>query len=360
MNFQAIEYIDWFRNNWHDIEYDLATSGLHPINQKELGILFDDLNLGETLWYGHSRLIELISEIYGVEKNEVLITSGSTHANFLVCSHLISEGDEVVVEHPVYSPLLDVVKACKAKVKLLERRFEEGYRLNVERLNEMINKNTKMIVLTNLHNPTGAMIDKSTLNTIKEIADDNQIFVLSDEVYRDFMLEDAAPTFSSLTGLGISTCSLSKFYGSGSLRIGWAMCDPEIVEEARKINDYLLVSNSCASETFAAMILENRNWFIDKVKKIMSTNYPVIRKWVDEREDLEWIAPRYGFIGFQRLKEDLNTMKLAEHLLSKYRTIISPGRFFGSEDHIRIGFGGKKENLEKGLENVGLALDEVA
>ncbi len=357
MNFQTVGYVDWFRNNWHDIEYDLATSGLHPVNQKELGILFDDLDLGKTLWYGHPRLIELISEIYGVEKNEVLITSGSTHANFLTCAILLSEGDEVIVEHPVYTPLLDVVKAFGAKVNFLERRFEEGYRLNVERLNEMINKNTKMIVFTNLHNPTGAMVDNNTLNAIREIADENEIHVLSDEVYRDFILEDAPPTFSSLSEFGISTCSLSKFYGSGSLRIGWAMCNPEIIGKARKINDYLLVSNSCASETFAAMILEKRDWFVDKVKKIMSSNYPIITKWMESRDDLEWIVPKYGLIGFQRLKEDVDTMELAEHLLSKYRTIISPGRFFGCENHIRIGFGGEKENLIKGLENVGLALD---
>ena len=360
MNFKTVEYIDWFRRNLVDIEYDLATSGLHPINQNEPGIHFEELNLGKTLWFGQSRLSELISEIYGVEKNEILITSGSTHANFLVCAALLSVGDEVIVEHPVYTPLVDVVKAFGAEVKPLERRFEEGYRLNAKRLNEMASEKTRMIVLTNLHNPSGAVTDKKALIAVKEIAEDNEIHVLSDEVYRDFILDSPPPTFSSLTSYGISTCSLSKFYGSGSLRLGWAMCSPEIIEMARRINDYLLVSNSCASENFAALILEKRDWFVGKVRQIMSDNYPVISRWVERRNDLEWVAPSYGFIGFQRLKEEIDTMKLAQHLISRYRTIISPGRFFGCENHIRIGFGGRKENLEKGLENVGLALDEMA
>lgn len=359
MDFQTVEYIDWFRNYWHDIEHDLAISGIHPVSQSELNILIDDLNFGKTYFYGYPRLVELISEIYGVEKNEILVTSGSTQANFLICSLLISEGNEVIVEHPVYTPLLDVVRLFKPKVKLLERRFEEGYKFNVERLNEMVNRNTKLIVFTNIHNPSGNIMDIDTLKSIAEIANDNDIFVLSDEVYRDFMLDDAPPIFSSLTELGISTCSLSKFYGAGALRVGWAMCKPELVDKARKLNDYILVTNSCAGELYGALILEKRNWFVDKVKEITSRNSPIVKTWVEGREDLEWVAPRCGVIGFPRLLKNVDSMELTELLLKKYGTLISPGMFFGAEKHIRIGFGGDENILRKGLENVGLALDEL-
>lgn len=356
--FQTVEYVDWFRNYWHDIEYDLAISGIHPVSQKELNIQIDDLNFGKTLFYGHPRLVELISEIYGVEKNEILITSGSTQANYLICALLISEGDEVIVEHPVYTPLLDVVKLFKPKVKLLERRFEEGYKLNLDRLNEMVTKNTKMMVFTNIHNPSGNMMDTQTLKSIAEIAEDNNIFVLSDEVYRDFMLEKPPPVFSSLTKLGISTCSLSKFYGAGALRVGWAMCDPKLVEKARLLNDYILVTNSCAGELYGAMILENRNRFVEKVREIRSKNYPLLKDWVENRNDLEWVPPMCGVIGFPRLN-NVDSMQLTEILLKNYNTLISPGQFFGAEKHIRIGFGGEEDKLRKGLVNVGLALDEM-
>ncbi|MEE9150491.1 MAG: aminotransferase class I/II-fold pyridoxal phosphate-dependent enzyme [Thermoplasmata archaeon] len=359
MNLQTVEYVDWFRNYWHDIEYDLATSGLHPVSQKELNIRIDDLNFGKTLFFGHPRLVELISDLYGAEKNEILITTGSTQANFLICALLISEGDEVIVEHPVYTPLLDVIKLFKPKVRLLERTFEEGFKLNLKRLNEMVSKNTKMMVFTNIHNPSGNMMDTETLKSIAEIADDNNIFVLSDEVYRDFILEEAPPTFSSLTELGISTCSLSKFYGAGALRVGWAMCNPKLVNKARKLNDYILVTNSCAGELYGALILEKRNWFLDKVKGITSRNYPIVKDWVEGRDDLEWVPPRYGVIGFLRLLKDMDSMRLTELLLKKYGTLISPGRFFGAENYIRIGFGGDGDKLKKGLENVGLALDEM-
>lgn len=359
MNFQTVEYIDWFREKWSDIKYDLATSGMHSVSLSDLNIHLEDLNLGKTLFYGHPRLVALISEIYGVDKKEVLITSGSTHANFMMCSLLLNEGDEVIIERPVYSPLYDTVAAFKTNIKTLNRTLKNRYEFIVDELNEMASKKTRMLIFTNLHNPSGATMDKDTFKAVADIAEDNEIFVLSDEVYRDFLFDDGPPPFSSFTHLGISTCSLSKFYGSGALRVGWAMCEPELVDKARKLNDYILAANSCSGEYLASMILKKREWFVTRVKKIMESNYPIINNWIDKRDDLEWVAPKYGFIGFPRLNSEIDSMKLTEHLLRKYRTMISPGRFFGCENHIRLGFGGEKEMLIKGLITLGSALDEI-
>jgi aspartate/methionine/tyrosine aminotransferase len=358
MNFQTVDYIDWFRINWKDIDYDLATSGMHAVTQSDLNIKLEDLNFGKTLFYGYPQLVELISKIYGIDKNEVLVTTGSTHANFLVCSLLLKEGDEVIIEHPVYTPLLDLVSAFNCNIKYLERSFEEGYELNIDRLKEMVSTKTKMIIFTNLHNPSGVMTDFKVLKSLRDIAEDYNINVLSDEVYRDFMIEEAPPVFSSLTKLGISQCSLSKFYGSGAIRVGWAMCSPEMGEQARKLNDYVTAVNSAAGENFGALILENRQWFVEKLKAITEINRPIIREWMEGRSDLEWVEPKYGVICFPKLKNGGDSMKLADYLLEKYRTLISPGQFFGCKDHFRIGFGGDEDNLRDGLENLGIALDE--
>ena len=120
MDFETVQYIDWFRENWRDIEFDMGTSGVHGVINSELGIEMGELNLGKTLFYGHSDLVERISEIYRVNENEILITSGSTYANFLTCALLLSPGDDVIVEHPVYTPLLDVVRHFGAKVRFLK------------------------------------------------------------------------------------------------------------------------------------------------------------------------------------------------------------------------------------------------
>jgi aspartate/methionine/tyrosine aminotransferase len=345
MNFGTIDYIDWFRINWHDIEYDLATSGVHAITQRDLGIQMDDLNFGKTLFFGHPDLVRNVSDIYGVSEKEVLVTSGSTHANYIACALLLHEGDEVIIEDPVYTPLLDLVKAFNCRIRPLERRHDEGYSLNVERLNEMVTKDTKLIIATNLHNPSGIMTDENKFKALSEIARDNNVHVLSDEVYRDFM--------------GISTCSLSKFYGGGALRVGWALADPGIVDKGRKLNDYLTAVNSCAGESFGALILEKRKWYVDKVKNITKNNYPIVKEWMEGRSDLEWVEPRYGVIAFPKILGGFDSMELAMLLLNKFRTMISPGRFFGPEDHFRIGFGGDEVMVKGGLEKLGLALDEL-
>jgi aspartate/methionine/tyrosine aminotransferase len=359
MDYKRVEYIDWFREKFRDVKYDLATSGMHSVSLSDLDIQLEDLDLGKTLFYGHPQLVGLISEMYGVDKKEVLITSGSTHANFLMCSLLLNEGDEVIIEHPVYTPLYDTVAAFKTSIKSLNRKFEEGYIFNVDDLNEMASKKTRMLIFTNLHNPSGTIMDNDTFKAVSDIAEDNEIYVLADEVYRDFILDGGPPPFSTFTQLGISTCSLSKFYGSGALRVGWALCQPQLVDKARKLNDYILAANSCSGEHLAAMILKKRDWFVHRVKKIMESNFPVINNWINERDDLEWVAPKYGFIGFPRLNSQIDTMKLTEDLLQKCRTMISPGRFFGCENHIRLGFGGEKEMLIDGLATLGSVLDEI-
>jgi aspartate/methionine/tyrosine aminotransferase len=359
MDFQTVDYIDWFRINWNDIKFDLATSGMHAVTQSDLDIHMDDLNFGKTLFYGDPQLVEQVSKIYGVDEDQVLITTGSTHANFVACTLLLKEGDEVIIEDPVYTPLLDLAKAFNCKIKRIERTFEKGYHLDIEKLNEMVSDDTKLIIATNLHNPSGAMSDHATFKALSEIAKDFNVHVLSDEVYRDFMMEDAPPPFSTFTDLGISTCSLSKFYGSGAIRVGWALCPPQLGDRARKLNDYITAVNSCAGEGYGALILKKREWFVNRVKEITKNNYPIVKNWIESRDDLEWVEPKYGLIAFPKILGNFGSMKLTEHLLEKYRTLISPGRFFGPEDHFRLGFGASEEILKGGLENLGLALDEL-
>ncbi|KPK20778.1 MAG: hypothetical protein AMK69_23330, partial [Nitrospira bacterium SG8_3] len=194
---------------------------------------------------------------------------------------------------------------------------------------------------------------------VADIAEDSHTHVLSDEVYRDFILDDAPPVMSSISPLALSTCSLSKFYGSGALRIGWLMGDSKLIKRARRMNDYLAVTASCAGETYAAQILAKRDWFVDRVREISARNYPLVKQWLDKRGDLEAVMPRYGLIVYLRIIKNIDSMKLAETLLTKYHTILSPGRFFGEEDHFRIGIGGEKDNLMGAFENLGTALDEL-
>ncbi len=105
--------------------------------------------------------------------------------------------------------------------------------------------------------------------------------------------------------------------------------------------------------------VEKRDWFVDRAETLISKNFPIVKKWVDERGDLSWLPPRYGVMAFLRVKKDLDSMKFVQLLKNKYRTLVSPGRFFDCENHIRIGFGGDTEKLKSGLEKVGLALDEI-
>ncbi len=359
MKLGNVDYLDWYINTCQDIEYDLALSSMPPVTQKDIGAFVDDLNFGEVIHDGNPRLIECISNIFGVDQKGILITCGTTHANFLVCASLLSVGDEVVVENPVYTPILDLIRSFDLKIKKLEREFREGFKINPDKLNEIVSKDTRLIILTNLHNPSGAVTEEKTLRAIAEIAEDAGSYTLSDEVYREFMLDDTPPVMSSVSQRCVSTYSLSKFYGAGTLRLGWITGTPELKERVRKINLNIIITNNVASEYFATVILENRKWFIKRVKKVREINFPIVEEWVNSRKDLDWVAPKYGVMAFLKVLKPISSIQLSDRLLNEHRTMISPGHFFGADNYIRIGFSGDSMKLTIGLENLGRVLDDL-
>lgn len=359
MKLGNVDYIDWYINTCRDIEYDLALSSMPPVTQKDIHAFVDDLNFGNVIYDGDPRLIECISSIFGADREDILITCGTTHANFLVCASLLSEGDEVVIENPVYTPILDLIRSFGSKIKILEREFREAFNINPDKLNEIVTRDTRLIILTNLHNPSGAVTEEKTLRTVAEIAEDAGAYILSDEVYREFVLDDTPPTMSSVSQRCLSTYSLSKFYGAGTLRLGWITGTPELREQMRKINLNIIITNNVASEYFASVILENREWFIRRVKKVRERNFPIVEKWVKSRRDLKWVPPTYGVMAFLKICRPISSIQLSDKLLNEHRTMISPGHFFGADNCIRIGFSGDSMRLTRGLENLGRVLDDL-
>lgn len=355
MRFGTIKYIEWFKTKSR-VEIDLCSSSVVQLKRKGLDIAWDDLEVSGENFYGYPPLIEAIAERYGVNGENVVSTIGTSHALFLVCVALVERGDVVLIESPVYEPLLAVPKAFDAQVKRLDRRFEQDYGFSLEEFQSALTPETKFVLLTNLHNPSGVLFSRSFLSDVVQSAKEKGIPIVIDEIYLEFM--DDEPTAFHFADNVIIISSLTKVFGLGHLRCGWVLAQPELAKRIRRIIDYINVEGTYIGERIAYQMFGH----LDKIKKnnreLVNRNKALIGDLISQEPCLNWVEPTDGVVCFPRIESGLTGNELAMRLRANHDTAIVPGSFFEQPQHFRIGFGGDSNVLAKGLANIRKVLNE--
>lgn len=350
------EYMQWAKTR-SGARFTLATSGIinYPLN--EFPATLEDVELSGPSWYGYEPLQQALARKCGVDPESVVHATGTSMANHLAMAAIIEPGDEVVVEQPVYDPMLAVVRYLGASVKRFARKFEEGFRIDVREIERSISPRTRLIVITNLHNPTGALTDIDTLKQIGEIARNCGARVLVDEVYLEAMFDQARPYAFHLGNEFVTTSSLTKAYGLSGLRCGWVLAEASLAEKMWRLNDLFGVIPAHSAERLSVIAIANLELIARRAKTLLETNRPLLNSFLDSRDDIEAFRPEFGTVVFPRLKRG-SVDELCALLREKYETMVVPGHFFEMPDHFRIGIGGDSEALAAGLERLGAALDE--
>ena len=357
MRFDRIVYMEWAKRE-SAAHYNLARSGARKLQTKELPFTREDIELTNVSPYGFEPLREAIARYAGVKKEQVATAQGTSMANFLVCAALLERGDEVIVEKPAYEPLVRVPACFEVVIKRLPRRYENDYQPDVGELRKLLSPKTRLVILSDLHNPSGAKLHQEILAQIGREAAKVGAWVLVDEIYLE-CLYDERPSSALLLGENFMvTSSLTKAYGLDGLRCGWLLGAEEIVKRAYYIYDFLGVIGSSPAESLSVLAFEHLGELQKRYKPTVNRNLSLVSDLIDEHHALEWSRPPGGLIGFVRLK-GLSVERLAEHLMKRYRTSIVPGRFFEEPEFFRIGFGGESEMVEQGLQNLRQALEEL-
>ena len=279
-------------------------------------------------------------------------------ANHLAMAAILEPGDEVLIERPAYEPLLAVAAYLGAEVKRFDRRFEDGFALDPEHVSRNISPRTRLVVITNLHNPSGALADADTVSRIGEVARGVGARVLVDEVYLEALYDDAPRSAFHLGEHFITTSSLTKAYGLSGLRCGWVTAAPKLAERMWKLNDLFGVIPAHAAERLSVVALANIEQIAEQAKRLLETNRALMNEFLDSRDDLEAFRPQFGTVLFPRLAR-ASVDDLCSLLREKYETSVVPGRYFEMSDHFRIGIGCATETLAEGLRRLGAALDEM-
>jgi aspartate/methionine/tyrosine aminotransferase len=358
------EYMHWAKTCSH-ARFNLATSGLTNVAVAEFPADFEKFEITGPGGYGYEPLQQRMARHAGVSEECVVAATGTSMANHLAMAAVLDPGDEVLVEQPTYGPLLDIAHYIGARVKRFPRRFESDFAITLAELEKAISDQTRLIVLSNLHNPSGALIPAETVSALGELALRAGAHVLMDEVYLEMLFADSAPFAfpigQTLAPAGqnpyIITNSLTKTYGLSGLRCGWILASPDLARRMWLLNDLFGVNAAHPAEQLSVIAFDQLHLFRNRAKTMLSRNRALVDSFLDSRDDLECFRPPAGTVVFPRLIRG-NPEAFLELLREKYGTSVVPGTFFEMPQHFRIGLGGDTAQLSGGLEQLSAALEE--
>jgi aspartate/methionine/tyrosine aminotransferase len=339
------------------VRYPLTGSEVPHFRMDSLPISIAGLDLDGASHPRYAPLRQAIAERYGVSADQVVAADGTSMANFLAMAALISPGDEVLVEHPTYELLLGAASFLGAEIKRFERKPEDGFRLDPEQVEPMLSDRIRLIVITNLHNPSSALASEAELRAVGQLAALAGARLLVDEVY----LDSAVPPQRSAAHLGpefICTGSLTKVYGLSGLRCGWILAEPELAERMWRLNDLFGVNQAHPAERLACIAFEHIDQVIGDNPELLARNRARWNAFVDSRGDLECMPAERGITAFPQWSGG-NTERLNDHLRDRYDTAVVPGRWFEMPEHFRVGFGMPTHEFEEALSRLGSALDDL-
>lgn len=372
----------------NDAKYNIAETCAASISIDDLIELSDSKEQTRTavqlnnrkLLYGSIRgsqdLRQNLANLYSartasVTAEGILITNGAIAANFLTLYTLAGPGDHVICQYPTYEQLYQVPASFGAEVSLWKMDPKNKWKLDIEELKSLAKENTKLLVLNNPNNPTGAIIPKPQLEEIFEFAREKKITVLCDEVYRPIfhsisVADDDFPPSAINMGYDrvVVTGSFSKAYSMAGIRVGWiASKNQEIIEQIAQTRHYTTISVSMLDQVIAAEAANDRCLHALLVRNIQlaKKNLELLSNFIDEHNwACSFVKPTAGttcMVRFHKMGKPIDDVVFCQELLKKTGVMFVPASkcFGGGTDfkgHVRVGFVSETEVLKNGLDEL--------
>jgi aspartate/methionine/tyrosine aminotransferase len=298
--------------------------------------------------------------------DDVLVTVGAAGALFIVATALLEPGDEIVVVRPNYATNLETPRAIGADLRILDLRPEDGWATDPDALAALLTPRTRLISITNPHNPTGAVLDEAALRRIVDLVEAHPVArLLVDETYREMAYGQALPPAAALSRRVIGVCGMSKSYGLPGIRAGWLTTrDPDLMTTFLAAKEQIHITGSLVDETIAARALQRRAELLPGILDGIAAALATTRAWLAGESRLAWVEPRGGVVGFPWIRPEVGVNPDAFHraLVERHATAVGPGHWFERpRSFFRLGFGWPAPaELAKGLARISRALDEAA
>jgi hypothetical protein len=320
--------------------------------------------LGYSQTNGTIALRERIAALYpGATPDHILVTNGTSEANFVTIWGLLDPDDEMVLMLPNYLQIWGIARGFRGQVRPFHLREEQAWSPDLDALRRAITPRTRLIAVCHPNNPTGAILSESERRGIVETAESAGAWLLADEVYQGAEREGACtPSFWGSYDRVIVTNGLSKAYGLPGLRIGWIVAPPETAARLWSYRDYTTIAPGTLGDRLAQLALapETRDRILARTRGILRRNYAILAAWLREHAEVfDLTEPRAGAIALLRYHLLLTSTELAERLRREQSVLVVPGDCFGLDGHIRLGFGSNGEYLQAGLARISEFLSQL-
>jgi aspartate/methionine/tyrosine aminotransferase len=359
----------------HTVEFNLSESGVTPLRAGELidGMMDPEDLLATRLAYpaagGTQELRERIAEFHGAKADNIRVTNGSSEANFMQFWAFLERGDRAAIMIPNYLQTWGLARhfAGRADAFRLVVRKEDGHTrwaLDTDSLHGAVTRKTKLILVTNPNNPTGAVLDENEMNAIISEAERVGAWIVADEVYRGAEVEGPlSPTFWGRYPRVLITSGLSKAFGLPGLRIGWIVGPPKTVAWLESYHDYLTLTPTMLSDRLATIAMHHarRQQLILRTQNIIRSQLPKLEDWIaGEAPRLTHVRPQAGAIAMIRYDFPMSSTQLFDRLRKEKSVLITPGSHFGlAGKYFRVGFGYDIDRALRGLRRISRFFSEL-
>ena len=348
MRAKASAYLEWAKLA-PPARFPLNWSGVGSVPLAALPVRIEDLEITGPPGYAWPQLSEALARRYGVATECIVHAAGTSMANHLAMASLLEPGDEVAIERPAYEPLVSLASYLGASIRRFDRTPDFG--IDPQAAARALTPRTKLIVVTNLHNPSSVLCDVAPLGELGPR-------VLVDEVYLDAVWDARPRSAIHLGPQFIVTSSLTKVYGLSGLRCGWIVATPELAHDMRRLTELCDNNMPHVAERLSLIALQHLAALAERSRSLLTRNRALLDAFLDSRTDLEAVRTPWGTTSFPRFLGG-DTRALCELLRDRFETSVVPGHFFDRPDHFRIGLGCETEILRGGLERLGAGLDSL-
>ncbi len=345
------------------IRYNLTESSVRDRSLADLGVEVRDLLLFYGDHVGNAALRDLIAAQSGggVSRDDVLVTAGAAQALFVIATSLLEKGDHLVVVRPNYATNIETPRAVEAEISFLDLAFDDGFRIDPERLMALVTPRTKYVSVTLPHNPTGVTMREADLRSLVGLVESAGCRLLVDETYREMSFDEPLPVAATLSERAISVSSLSKTYGVPGIRTGWLVCrDRELMTTFLAAKEQIGICGSVVDEEIAARALAQRDAWLPEIRALIASRFEVVKAWVAGEELVDWVEPRGGVVCFPRVTPEApcDVDEFYRVLNEVHGAYVGPGHWFEqSRRHMRIGYAWPlSEELEGGLAAVSSSI----
>ena len=349
----------WFAAQPRHVTYDLSLSGAPPLRLHRLLALaspqeldaFARLSLGYGPASGSRELRSLVAERQGITADEVVVTCGAIEALQCAVSALVEPGDEVVVQQPMYPAVAGIARACGATIVPWQLDEADGFRPRIEALGPLLSRRTRLVAITQPNGPTGSVLEEGELAALADLLGPRGIWLVSDEVFRDLVLELGLAVASAAAAydLALSIGDMAKPFGLGGLRIGWvAAPDAGVRERIAARRDYTTLSAPTPSDALAAIALRHAAVLLARPIANARANLLALTDLAARDHVLSFVPPRAGATAFVRVAGAATVQRR----LAERGVLVVPGELFGHPDRLRIGLAGPQVEFAHALERL--------